>query len=81
MAISTGNGIRPQGNERVRKQTSTGEDIDNVLGATVPGFVISTGAKILKGEGPVEAASNTFSEARQGFQSLRRKLGNWLAGQ
>jgi hypothetical protein len=43
--------------------------------------VISTGAKILKGEGPVEAASNTFSEARQGFQSLRKKLGNWLAGQ
>lgn len=81
MAISTGNCIRPQGRENVRKQTSTAEDVDNVLGATVPGFVLSTGAKILKGEGPVEAASNTFSEARQGFPSLRKKLGNWLAGQ
>lgn len=58
-----------------------GREVDDTLKATVPGFILSTGAKILRGAGPVEAGVDTIREAGRGIHHLKQRLGSWLMGQ
>lgn len=64
-----------------KEKANVGRDIDDSLKVTLPGFILSTGAKILRGEGPVEAGVDTVREAGRGIHNLRQRLGSWLTGQ